>query len=77
MFEIDFKGLVFWGITSIAAGIIYLIRMIFTSKAKIDLLEQALKEVQEERQDHDRKVDALLTELRHDVKNLLSRKELL
>lgn len=69
----ELKDILLTLVTATLAAIGFLIRKILTSEAKIALLEQSLNEMKAERRDHDEKVDELLTEVRHDIKNLLSR----
>lgn len=73
MYSVDVRDYILTVVTALLAGIGFLIRKILTSEAKINLLEQALNDLQQERKDHDDKVDEMLTELRVDIKNLLSR----
>lgn len=56
------------------AGIVALLRIIFTSKAQITQMKDALEKLERDRQRHDDDLDKQLSEIRHDIKNLLSRK---
>ena len=56
------------------AGIIGLLRIIFTSKAQIDQLQKSLKHLEDGREKRDIEIDSQLKEIRHDIKNLLSRR---
>ena len=67
----DLKYYIATVVTAIIGGVGFLIRKILTSEAKIALLEQVLAEIQNDRKNHDEKVDDMLTELRYDVKSLL------
>lgn len=73
-FEFDIRQFYVIILTSVAGSIGFLVRKIFTSERQIDLLKQELKNLQTSREKHDESVDEQLTEIRHDIKNLLSRK---
>ena len=73
-FEFDIRQFYVTILVSVAGGVGFLIRKIFTSERQIDLLKQELRNLQISRENHDENVDKQLTEIRHDIKNLLSRK---
>lgn len=75
-FEFDIRQFYVTIMTTIAAGVALLIRKIFTSERKIALLESTLKNLTDSREEHDERVDNQLKEIRHDIKNLLSRKSI-
>ncbi len=76
MFNFEFNIQQFYAtiLVSVAGGIGFLIRKIFTSERQIDLLKQELKNLQNSRENHDENVDKQLAEIRHDIKNLLARR---
>lgn len=61
-------------LTIIVAGIVGLLRIIFTSKTQIAQLKLSLEHLEQSREKRDGQLDEQLSEIRHDVKNLLSRK---
>jgi len=73
-FEFDIRQFYVTILVSVAGGIGFLIRKIFTSERQIELLKQELVNLQDGRQVHDKNVDNQLSEIRHDIKNLLSRR---
>jgi len=73
-FEFDIRQFYVTILVSVAGGIGFLIRKIFTSERQIELLKQELENLQTSRQTHDKNVDTQLSEIRHDIKNLLSRR---
>lgn len=73
-FEFNFQQLYGTILVSVAGGVGFLIRKIFTSERQIELLKHELTNLQRSREDHDDNVDKQLSEIRHDIKNLLSRR---
>lgn len=75
MFNLEFDIRQFYVtiMVSIAGGVSFLIRKIFTSERQIELLKQELVNLQKSREDHDDDLKEQLAEMRHDIKNLLSR----
>lgn len=71
MLGVDLRDVVITLLTAVIATCGFLIRKIFTSEQKINLLEQMLLQMKEERKEHDTYVDTILTELRQDIKSLL------
>lgn len=72
-FEFDIRQFYVTILVSVAGGIGFLIRKIFTSERQIELLKHELRNLQKSREDHDDDLKGQLTEIRHDIKNLLSR----
>lgn len=72
-FEFNLQQIYTTIVISIAGGFGLLVRKILTSEKQIELLKQELKNLQQSREDHDESVDKQLAEIRHDIKNLLSR----
>jgi len=60
--------------TATIAGLIGLLRIIFTSKAQIAQMQKTLEHLERSREHRDEQLDDQLSEIRHDIKNLLSRK---
>lgn len=58
--------------TAVLGGIGFLIRKIFTSERKIELLEQTLSQLTVGRDKHDNELNDQLSEMRHDIKSLLA-----
>jgi hypothetical protein len=73
-FEFDIRQFYVTIMVGIAGGVGFLIRKIFTSERQIELLKQELQNIQAGRENHDTRVDGQLQEIRHDIKNLLSRR---
>jgi hypothetical protein len=73
-FEFDIRQFYVTIMVGIAGGVGFLIRKIFTSEGQIELLKQELRNIQTGREGHDTRVDGQLQEIRHDIKNLLSRR---
>lgn len=71
-FEFDIRQFYVTIMVSVAGGIGFLIRKIFTSEKQIQLLEQRLTALQASRDSHDKEMKEDLTEIRHDIKNLLA-----
>jgi len=71
--EFDIRQFYVTILTATFAGIVGLLRIIFTSKAQINQLTATLKHLEESRTRRDDDLDEQLKEIRHDVKNLLSR----
>ena len=71
-FEFDIRQFYVTIMVSIAGGIGFLIRKIFTSERQIQLLEGRLTALQNSRDAHDRAMKSDLSEIRHDIKNLLA-----
>jgi uncharacterized membrane protein (DUF106 family) len=71
-FEFDIRQFYVTIMVSIAGGIGFLIRKIFTSERQIELLKQELKSLQESRQNNDKDLKGQLSEMRHDIKSLLA-----
>lgn len=71
-FEFDIRQFYVTIMVSIAGGIGFLIRKIFTSERQIELLKQELTSLQVGRQNHDKDLKEQLSEIRHDIKNLLA-----
>lgn len=71
-FEFDIRQFYVTIMVSIAGGIGFLIRKIFTSERQIELLKQELKSLQASRNHHDNDLKGQLSEIRHDIKNLLA-----
>ena len=71
-FEFDIRQFYVTIMVSIAGGIGFLIRKIFTSERQIELLKAELEDLQQSRQNHDRDLKEQLSEIRHDIKNLLA-----
>lgn len=71
-FEFDIRQFYVTIMVSIAGGVGFLIRKIFTSERQIELLKQELKSLQESRQNNDKDLKGQLSEIRHDIKNLLA-----
>lgn len=74
-FEFDIRQFYITILVAVASGVGFLIRKIFTSERQIELLKQELQMLQKNREDHDDDLKDTLTEMRHDIKNLLGRKE--
>lgn len=72
-FEFDIRQFYVTILVSVAGGIGFLIRKIFTSERQIELLKHELRSLQQSRIDHDADLKGQLSEIRHDIKNLLSR----
>ncbi len=58
-------------ITSMVAGIIYLVRMVFTNNTQIQLLKQQLILQHASLERRDDKIDSQLVEIRSDIKTLM------
>lgn len=71
-FEFDIRQFYVTIMVSIAGGVGFLIRKIFTSERQIQLLESRLTALQISRDEHDKEVREDLSEIRHDIKNLLA-----
>lgn len=71
--EFDIRQFYVTILTATIAGIVGLLRIIFTSKTQIAQLEKSLKRLEEGREKRDEDMDGQLREIRHDIKNLLSR----
>ena len=74
MFNLEFDIRQFYVtiMVSIAGGVTFLIRKIFTSERQIELLQNELKSLQNSRTVHDKEIKDDLSEIRHDIKNLLA-----
>lgn len=72
--EFDIRQFYVTILTATIAGIVGLLRIIFTSKTQIDQLQKTLKHLEDGRERRDDDLDAQLKEIRHDIKNLLSRR---
>lgn len=72
-FEFDIRQFYVTILVSLAGGVGFLIRKIFTSERQIDLLKQELQHLQESRDAHDKELKEQLSEMRADIKNILSR----
>lgn len=72
--EFDIRQFYVTMFTATIAGIVGLLRIIFTSKTQIDQLQKTLKHLEDGRERRDNDLDEQLKEIRHDIKNLLSRK---
>lgn len=72
--EFDIRQFYVTMFTATIAGIVGLLRIIFTSKTQIDQLQKTLKHLEDGRERRDNDLDGQLREIRHDIKNLLSRK---
>lgn len=75
-FEFDIRQFYVTILVSLAGGVGFLIRKIFTSERQIELLKHELMNLQRSREDHDENLREELSEMRHDIKSLLSRKQL-
>lgn len=71
-FEFDIRQFYVTILVSVAGGIGFLVRKIFTSERQIQILEANLNALQESREAHDRDIKEDLNEIRHDIKNLLA-----
>jgi hypothetical protein len=71
--EFDVRQFYVTILTATIAGIVGLMRIIFTNKAEIQQLQKTLKHLEDGRERRDGELDDQLREIRHDVKNLLSR----
>lgn len=71
-FEFDIRQFYVTILVSVAGGIGFLIRKIFTSERQIELLEHRLTALQKSRDSHDEEMKESLSEIRHDIKNLLA-----
>lgn len=71
-FEFDIRQFYVTILVSVAGGIGFLIRKIFTSETQIKMLEERLTRLQESRDEHDKEIKGDLSEIRHDIKNLLA-----
>lgn len=71
-FEFDIRQFYVTIMVSIAGGVGFLIRKIFTSERQIDLLKAELEDLQRSRREHDMDLKGQLSEIRHDIKNLLA-----
>lgn len=71
-FEFDIRQFYVTIMVSIAGGVGFLIRKIFTSERQIELLKQELISLQASRQNNDKDLKNQLSEMRHDIKNLLA-----
>lgn len=60
-------------VTGLIAGIIWLIRKVVTNEKQLDLLKQELTTREEYRKEAEQKINEHLSELRSDIKNLLSK----
>lgn len=73
-FEFDIRQFYVTILVSVAGGVGFLIRKIFTSEKQIELLKYELINLQKSRETHDDNLRDELAEMRHDIKSLLSRK---
>lgn len=73
-YEFDIRQFYVTIMTATIAGIVGLLRIIFTSKTQIEQLQKTLKHLEDGRERRDGDLDEQLREIRHDIKNLLSRK---
>jgi len=71
-FEFDIRQFYVTIMVSVAGGIGFLIRKIFTSETQINMLEQRLTDLQTSRDAHDKEIKEDLSEMRHDIKSLLA-----
>lgn len=71
--EFDVRQFYVTILTAVIAGIVGLLRVIFTNKTQIEQLEESLKHLETSRDNRDKQLDNQLSEIRHDIKNLLSR----
>lgn len=71
-FEFDIRQFYVTILVSVAGGIGFLIRKIFTSETQIKMLEERLTSLQESREANDKAIKEDLSEIRHDIKNLLA-----
>jgi hypothetical protein len=72
--EFDIRQFYVTIMTATIAGVIALLRIIFTSKTQIEQLQKTLNSLERSRENRDETIDNQLSEIRHDIKNLLSRK---
>ena len=72
-YEFDIRQFYVTIMTATIAGVVGLLRIIFTSKTQIEQLQKTLKHLEEGRERRDDDLDNQLREIRHDIKNLLSR----
>lgn len=72
--EFDVRQFYVTMFTATIAGIVGLLRIIFTSKSQIEQLQKTLKHLEDGRKERDDNLDEQLKEIRHDIKNLLFRK---
>lgn len=72
--EFDIRQFYVTIMTATIAGVIALLRIIFTSKTQIEQLQKTLNSLEKSRENRDETIDTQLSEIRHDIKNLLSRK---
>jgi len=75
-FEFDIRQFYVTILVSVAGGVGFLIRKIFTSEKQIELLKYELINLQKSRESHDDNLRDELAEMRHDIKSLLSRKQI-
>lgn len=71
MFGLEIREIYLSLFTATLGGIGFMIRKIFTSERKIELLEQTLEELKSGRESRDKELNSQLSEIRHDIKNLL------
>lgn len=71
--EFDVRQFYVTILTATIAGVVGLLRVIFTSKAQIEQLKSSLERLDKHRSSRDDDLDGQLREIRHDIKNLLSR----
>ena len=71
MFGLEIREIYLSLFTAVLGGIGFMIRKIFTSERKIELLEQSLEELKAGREGRDHDLNSQLSEIRHDIKNLL------
>lgn len=71
--EFDIRQFYVTILTATIAGVVGLLRIIFTSKTQIEQLQKTLKHLEDGREKRDKELDSQLSEIRHDIKNLLSR----
>ena len=71
-FEFDIRQFYVTILVSVAGGIGFLIRKIFTSETQIEMLKNTLTGLQKSRDEHDKEMKEDLAEIRHDIKNLLA-----
>lgn len=71
--EFDIRQFYVTILSAIIAGVVFLLRTIFTNRAEVQELKNTLERLEKGRERRDEDLDGQLREIRHDVKNLLSR----
>lgn len=65
------NNLIYAIVTALVGAFVLLVRKILTNEKQIALLKQEIVDRNRHREENDKRVDNILTELRNDVKDLL------